>query len=110
MNVDDNKTGLFKTGDFLASLRAKGIIKVSRASIQIDKLLPLLTRREIEKLKDRMDFEALADPDTDPECRREILSTMDVCPCCQRWMGHNNPPADDGDPPYRRQTSFAFKR
>jgi hypothetical protein len=70
VDVDDNKTGLFREGEFIAHLKANGTIKVSRACVQIDKLLPLLTRRELDKLKDRMDFEALADPDTNPECRR----------------------------------------
>jgi hypothetical protein len=35
---------------------------------------------------------------------------MDSCPCCNRWLGHNQPPGDDDAPPYRRQSSFDFER
>jgi hypothetical protein len=80
----------------VAALRANGR-KVTKAAIQIDKLLPLLTRDELKRLRDWMTRQTLLDPDTDPEFRRELLTTMDVCPCCERWMGHNKPPADDGD-------------
>jgi hypothetical protein len=53
---------------------------------------------------------ALMDPNLDPEFRHEILSKMDTCPCCQRWLGHNNPPADAGElkTSYRRQHAFDF--
>jgi hypothetical protein len=48
----------------------------------------------------------------DPVHRRELLSKMETCPCCDRWLGHNRPPADiiADDPPYRRQPSFDFDR
>jgi hypothetical protein len=84
--------------------------KPNRAVIRLDEEMTLLTRDELEKLYHWLTIDLLADPDTDPEWRREILSTLDVCPCCERWMGHNRPPADDGDPPYRRQASFDFDR
>lgn len=49
--------------------------------------MPLLTDEEREKLLHRMDFEELADPNTDPESRREILSTMEVCPLLPALAG-----------------------
>jgi hypothetical protein len=42
-----------------------------------------------------------------PEERREMISSLNTCPCCERWMGHNHPP---DDPPFRVQKSFDFKK
>jgi hypothetical protein len=97
---------LFVEGQLVASLKAKGL-KVSKAAIQLDKELPLLTRDELEKVYNRLTLDALSDPETTPAERRELLSKLDVCPCCQRWLGHNRPPEDD-EPPHRRQPSFDF--
>jgi hypothetical protein len=101
----------FKEGDIIALLTPAGK-KPKRTVVQVDKLFPLLTRDELEQVRQWIIFHELANPDTDPETRREILSTMDVCPCCQRWLGHNNPPTDDSDPPppavRARQKSFDF--
>jgi hypothetical protein len=82
-------------GEFVAHMKAKGS-KITKAHIRIDELMPLLTPDEIHKLHTWMTFQELADPDTDPEYRRELLSRFDKCPCCDRWLGHNKPPADDG--------------
>ena len=80
-----------KKGDFLALLDADDI-KPTKAACRVDELLPQLTRDELKELLHRMTFDELADPNTDSETRREILSTMEVCPCCQHWLGHNRPP------------------
>jgi hypothetical protein len=51
--------------------------------------------------------------DATPEERRQLFKDyrLESCPCCDRWLGHNEPPAnddpDDG-PSYRRQRSFNF--
>ena len=102
-------------GEFLAILKAAGNEKLSKAAIRLDALLPELSRDELKQLHDWMILEQLkdlCDPGTDPEHRREVLSTVEVCPCCQQWLGHNNPPPDSDDPPtpYRRQSSFKFDR
>ena len=102
-------------GELLAILKAAGNEKPSKAAVRADALLPELSRDELKQLYDWLtleEFKDLIDPDTDPERWREVLSTVDVCPCCQQWLGHNNPPADDDDPPtpYRRQASFEFDR
>jgi hypothetical protein len=89
---------MISEGSLVARIIAKGD-KPSKAVIQIDKLLPLLSKDDIKKLLHRMTFDQLADPATSPERRRELLSGMDRCPCCERWLGHNRPPADEGDPP-----------
>jgi hypothetical protein len=91
----------FKEGDIIALLTPAGT-KPSKAVIRVDKLFPLLTRDELEELHRRLIFEELADPNTEPEVRREILSRMGVCPCCQRWLGHNNPPPDEATRRSRR--------
>jgi hypothetical protein len=105
------KNKCFKKGQLVASFKANGR-EVTRTLIRIDELMPQLTCAEVKKLLYWMTFEELADPDTDPERRRELLSRMDKCPCCDRWLGHNNPPADAGEPepPYRRQGFFKFDR
>jgi hypothetical protein len=107
------ETGIAE-GDYIARLTAKGI-KPSKAAIQIDKEMPLATLDDLKKLHHWMLIEELAN--ADPQQRRELLSKMDTCPCCDRWLGHNQPPADDGAPAepvknthraYRRQPSFDF--
>jgi hypothetical protein len=95
----------------IALLQAKGI-KPSKAAIRLDAELPEWTRDELKELYDRLSRDALMDPDTDQEWRRELLSTMNKCPCCDRWLGHNKPSADAGESeqPYRRQDSCKFDR
>ena len=102
--------GRMEKGELLAILKAAGIEKPSKAAIRADAFLPELSRDELKQLHDWMTLEELADPDIDPEWRREVLRQLDVCPCCQQWLGQNNPPADSDDPPtpYRRQSSFDF--
>jgi hypothetical protein len=99
------RNDIFKEGDLVANFRAKGL-KVPRVLISIDKLMPQLTPEEIEKLLRWMILDELVHHDPDPETRRRLLSKFDTCPCCQNWLGHNRPPADDGDP----QSSFGFER
>jgi hypothetical protein len=57
--------------------------------------MPQLSWDDLQKLLHWMTFEELADPETDPEHRRELLSRFNKCPCCDRWLGHNKPPTDD---------------
>ena len=103
--------GMFEKGDIIALLCKDGR-KPTRTIVRVDELMPQLSRAELKELYDRLTRDALMDPETDPEWRREILSAMDKCPCCDRWLGHNKPPADDGESeqPYRRQDSFKFDR
>ena len=91
--------GLWKPGDFIRpTIRA------------IDKLMPQLSRAELIELRYWVVRHQLMDPNTDPELRRELLSRFEKCPCCDRWLGHNNPPADAGEfePTFRRQPAFNF--
>jgi hypothetical protein len=85
------EVGIVAKGAFVAALERKGL-KPSRAAQSVDKLLPLLTREEIKKLIHWMEIDMLAE--AGPAERRELLSKMEVCPCCERWLGHNNPPPD----------------
>jgi hypothetical protein len=75
---------------------------------ELEEMLMQCTREELKQIYDQLTIEVLAE--ATPEERQEMLKTMDTCPCCDRWMGHNNPPADDDnhDQPYRRQSSFKF--
>jgi hypothetical protein len=57
---------------------------------KVDKLLPQLTREELEKLRRHVLIEETVEATT-PERRRQLLSKMEVCPCCDRWLGHNKP-------------------
>jgi hypothetical protein len=95
----------------LANLQAKGE-KPSRTFARVIELLRQATESDVDELLDHMRLRALMDPDTEPEYRRELLSRYERCPCCDRWLGHNRPPADAyNEPDYtRRQTSFDFKR
>jgi hypothetical protein len=95
-------------GQLIAELAAAGITKLSRAAIKVDKLLPELSDDDLRELYRQLTINLLA-TGTDEE-RHEMLSTMDTCPCCDRWLGHNRPPPDASDPPHRRQTSFDFDR
>jgi hypothetical protein len=106
-----DEKGLYIKGSLVNWIIAQGR-KPSKTARLVDENLPFLTRDELDKVRDWIARDALMRPDTDPEWRRQLLSEMDVCPCCERWLGHNKPPADDGDsdPPYRRQPSFDFKR
>jgi hypothetical protein len=98
-----------KSGVPPRSLTAAGI-KPSKAAIKFDEVLPLLRREEQERLYHQLTLDILMHDDPDPEFRRELLSRFDTCPCCNRWMGHNRPPSGDSDPPYRRQSTFDFKK
>ena len=99
-----------KEGDLIARFRTKGL-KVSKTIISIDKLMPKLTDEDIHTLHREVALYMLTHNDLDPEYRRYLLKQFDSCPCCQTWLGHNNPPADDEpEPPYRQQTSFKFDR
>jgi hypothetical protein len=111
MTMSEAKNQCFKEGELIAHFEAAGV-KVVPAIRSIDKLMPRLTCEEIQKLKHWMIVEALVYHDLDPEERRELLSRFDTCPCCDQWLGHNRPPADDSGPPspYRRQKSFDFDR
>jgi hypothetical protein len=99
--TDENEIFVLKPGIF-DDLVASGE-KLSKAAMAFEKLLPVeLTRQQLEEI--RLQILLLADPDE----RREMLRDYDTCPCCNRWLGHNRPPADDSNPP-RRQTSFDFE-
>jgi hypothetical protein len=88
-----------KEGEYIASFKA------TRTVIAMDKLLPQLTIAQWQEFRQWMILQTLVDPETDPEFRRELLSRFDVCPCCQRDLGHNRPPR----PPVRaRQKAFDF--
>lgn len=80
----------------LLDLFARDGIKPSSAARSIARLAPQLSRSELEEFRDWAEIYELAS--ATPEQRREILSTMDTCPCCDRWLGHNNNPPPD-DPP-----------
>ena len=96
----------FKEGDLGASFRAAGM-KVSRTIIAIDRLMPQLTPADLDELHHWMTLEELLHHNPTPEQRRELLKQFDTCPCCQSWLGHNRPPAEDGNSPMpRRQKSF----
>ena len=104
-----------KKGWFLERFIATGRIQITKQftrkdAEKMDLLLPQLTWEELEKLRHWMRIDLLAN--ATPEQRHEMLSTMDTCPCCDRWLGHNKPPANDADDvaPYRRQSSFKFDR
>jgi hypothetical protein len=99
----------FKQGDIIALLCREETKPSNIKTIRrVDELMPQLTRDELKQVFDWITLELLFSPDTTPEERCEILSAMDECPCCKRWLGHNRPPADDNDQPYRRQRSFEF--
>ena len=111
--------GTMEKGELLAILKAAGIEKPSKAAVRVDPLLAELSRDELKQVFEWLELEELkelVDPNAEvtPEERRERLSQFDVCPCCQQWLGHNNPPAEGDEPPaptpYRRQASFKFDR
>jgi hypothetical protein len=101
------RNDIFKEGELVTSFR-EGNLKVSKAIISFDKLLPQLTLEEIHELRRKLAIYILVHDDPDPEFRRELLSQFDSCPCCQTWLGHNRPP--DDDPSMRRQSAFDFNR
>jgi hypothetical protein len=97
-------------GEFLAWAKAQGW-KIRPCHIAMDKLVPELTLEDWQELNHWMALHILINDDPDPEFRRELLAEFDACPCCQQWLGHNRPPAEDGDSPMpRRQKSFDFDR
>jgi hypothetical protein len=105
-----NRNGDDLGESLLASMRADGI-KPSKAALHLAKLFSEedFTREELQEIYDYVTMHMLLNGS--PEDRREVLATMDACPCCNRWLGHNKPPADDDDvPPFRRQSSFDFER
>lgn len=100
-----------KEGDFIAALRAseEGLSiekKLGKDAVKMDKLLPLCSDEEIRKLRDILMWDLLRSDD--PEVRNEELKNHDKCPCCDRWLGHNRPPAEDDATRYRGQGSFKF--
>jgi hypothetical protein len=109
MTTTETATAERIADQLLTNLQAKGI-KPSKACISGLKLLRQLTRAELIELRDWIVRHELMDPNTAPELRRELLSRFEKCPCCDRWLGHNNPPADGGEPEptYRRQPAFNF--
>jgi hypothetical protein len=83
--------------------------KPSRVAKAFDDLLPLtLTHAELEQLRLDVFFEQFRR--SDPDEQRELLRKMNACPICKRsmLMGHNGPPADGRETPYRRQAQFDF--
>jgi hypothetical protein len=102
--MTETRNDIFKEGDIIALLRpdGRGITPSIRS---VDKLMPQLTRDELSELRRRLAISILVNDDPDPEFRRELLKEFDSCPCCQHWLGHNRPAADD-----RRQPSFDFER
>jgi hypothetical protein len=97
--------------NWFSNLIEAGGGKPSKAVYKIDEILPKLTRAEFIEFLQWELIDELAT--AAPEARRRRLSTMTVCPCCEHWLGHNQPPAnvDVGDTeatPYRRQSSFDF--
>jgi len=107
-----------KKGWFLEQLIATGRIEITKKftrkdAEKMDELLPQLTWEELQKLRQHIATDLLANT-TSEEKRRELLNDMGECPCCKRpaLLGHNGPPADDADDggPYRRQSSFKFDR
>lgn len=79
--------GTMEKSELLAILKAAGIEKPSKAAVRADPLLAELTRDELKQVLEWLELEDIKDlcnPDTDPEHRREVLSTVDVCPCCQQ--------------------------
>jgi hypothetical protein len=92
--------------EVIANVIASGQEKPTKAFLKSLDIMMDMTRDELQQVFDHLTWQMLRDGT--PEDRREILATMDSCPCCGRWMGHNNPPADDT--PYRRQTTFDFDR
>ena len=108
-------------GEFLDAVRAAGV-EPSKDLIKLDAELsgmdPPFTREEWRQVYDHLTWHLL-ESCTDAAERRELLAGRDTCPCCDQWLGHNNPPTDGSadDPPpiikarnaqYRRQTSFDF--
>jgi hypothetical protein len=104
--MTETRNEIFKEGDIIALLRPDGR-GITPAIRSVDKLMPQLTRDELNELRYRLTISILVNDDPDPEFRRELLEQFDTCPCCQHWLGHNRAPADD---PPRRQSSFDFER
>jgi hypothetical protein len=92
-----SKNKRFRKGDMVAAFKAIGST-ITRTHIKIDELMPQLTPEELKELSDWMTLELLRDPETTPEHRRELLGRFEKCPCCDRWLGHNNPPSDTDEP------------
>jgi hypothetical protein len=101
---------MFKQGELIADFIAAGVIAADKPPpkhiVEMDKLLPQLTEEELRKVFHELDMLLLMDPETPPDLRREILARFERCPCCERWLGHNRPPADDGEP---AQAAFEFE-
>jgi hypothetical protein len=65
-----------------------------------------LTHAEFDEFWRWANLEELVHENPTPERRRLLLSTMDTCPCCQRWLGHNNPPADTDDVEQKKKKNW----
>jgi hypothetical protein len=105
------KNQCFKPGSLITHFETEGL-KVTPAIRSLDNLVTKLTCADVQKCKRELAIYILTHDDPDPEFRRELLAEFDACPCCQSWLGHNRPPADDGadSPMPRRQKSFDFDR
>ena len=69
--IEATGNGVFTEGQLVAWCKAEGR-KVSKALIHADKQLPKLTRDELKRLYERLTFDLLAEPDLEPELRREV--------------------------------------
>jgi hypothetical protein len=58
---------------------------------------------EWREFQRRKDLRRLAR--ADPELRREILNTMDTCPCCDQRLGHHRSPMNGGSDEQPTRTS-----
>jgi hypothetical protein len=74
----------------LGTFEAAGI-KPSKAARRVAQLAPELTRDEWKDLYEWLTREMLIDGS--PDERREVLATLETCPCCDRWLGQNRPRA-----------------
>jgi hypothetical protein len=97
--------------DYLTWVTAQGW-KIRPVHRSFAKLCPKLTLEDWQELNHWMTLEILMHDDPDPEFRRQLLAEFEQCPCCQQWLGHNRPPADDvvDSPMPRRQKTFDFDR
>jgi hypothetical protein len=79
-----------------------------QAYLKCLELLPQLTDAEKEQVRLELITEAMRRGETD--LLHEMLDGVAECPCCQRWLGHNRPPANEGNPPTTKakQTTFGF--
>jgi hypothetical protein len=97
------RTGRDIADGILAGMRADGI-EPTKPHLEIFELVAEMTPDELEEFHEWLTWQVLQE--STAQERREILSKMDTCPCCERWLGHNRPPADNT----LRQKSFDLER